>query len=219
MTHGDAKRMPVTRQRALETAVAIADRDGIGRVTMRAIATELGIEAMSLYHHVANKDAILDGMVDLVFSEIELPAPESEWKPAMRDRALSARTALVAHPWAIGLLDSRATPGPATLRHHEAVLACLREGGFSLPMAAHAVSLIDSYVYGFVLQQVGLPFQTPEETEEVVGALVEAMPAADYPYLTELATELALVPGYDYANEFEFGLDLVLDALEDVRGA
>jgi hypothetical protein len=152
-------------------------------------------------------------MVDAVFGEIDLPPRDTDWKSAMRHRAVSARAALRRHPWAIGLMDSRSRPGPATLRHHDAVIGALRAGGFSVPMAAHAVSLIDSYLYGFVLQELSLPFRGAAELDEVANAILREMPADAYPHLTELATEHVLKPGYDYADEFAFGLTLILDAL------
>ncbi|MGW0706101.1 TetR/AcrR family transcriptional regulator [Streptomyces sp. NPDC002643] len=218
---GTSGRTPLSRERVIRTAVAVADEKGSAALTMRAIAEPLGVEAMSLYHHVAGKEDILDGMVDAVFGEIELPARgtdrkagrKADWKDAMRRRAVSARAALRRHPWAIGLMDSRSRPGPATLRHHDAVLGALRSGGFSVPMAAHAVSLIDSYLYGFVLQELSLPFKETTELEEVTGAILREMPADAHPHLTELATEHVLKPGYDYADEFTFGLTLILDAL------
>jgi AcrR family transcriptional regulator len=209
-----APRPPLTRQRALATAVALADAGGIASLTMRRLALELGIEAMSLYHHVANKDDILDGMVDMVFGEIELPAAGAAWKPAMRDRARSARAAMMRHPWAIGLMESRSSPGPATLRHHDAVLGCCRAAGFSVAMAAHAFSLIDSYVYGFVLQEVNLPFRDGDDLGEVVESMMLPFSADDYPHLVELTTEHVLQPGYSYGDEFEYGLGVILDSLQ-----
>ncbi|PQM21398.1 TetR family transcriptional regulator [Streptomyces xinghaiensis] len=193
--------------------MAVADEKGSAALTMRAVAGALGVEAMSLYHHVAGREDLLDGMVDAVFGEIELPERDTDWKSAMRRRAVSARAALRRHPWAVALMDSRTRPGPATLRHHDTVLGTLRAGGFSVPMAAHAFSLIDSYLYGFVIQELSLPFSGPAELDEVAGAILREMPAGAYPHLTELATEHALKPGYDYADEFTFGLALILDAL------
>nr|WP_141313298.1 TetR/AcrR family transcriptional regulator C-terminal domain-containing protein [Streptomyces spinoverrucosus] len=193
--------------------MAVADEKGSAALTMRAIAEPLGVEAMSLYHHVAGREDILDGMVDAVFAEIDLPRHDTDWKSAMRHRAVSARAALKRHPWAIGLMDSRSQPGPATLRHHDAVIGALRAGGFSVPRAAHAVSLIDSYLYGFVLQELSLPFRGATELEEVTAAILRDLPADAYPHLTELATEHVLKPGYDYADEFTFGLTLILNAL------
>jgi AcrR family transcriptional regulator len=178
----------------------------------------VGLEAMSLYNHVAGKDDLLDGMVDLVFAEIELPVTDDRWRTAMRRRALSAREILLRHPWAIGLMDSRASPGPATLRHHDAVLGSLRSAGFSVQAAAHAFSLLDSYVYGFVLQERALPFETGEEAAAVAAAMLDASTAADYPHLAELTVEHVLRPGYDYRHEFEFGLDVVLDGVQRLRG-
>jgi AcrR family transcriptional regulator len=211
-------RTPLSRERVIRTAVAVADEKGAAALTMRAIAEPLGVEAMSLYHHVAGREDILDGMVDAVFGEIDLPPRDADWKSALRHRADSARAVLLRHPWAVGLMDSRSQPGPATLRHHDAVIGTLRAGGFSVPMAAHAVSLLDSYLYGFVLQELSLPFRGAAELDEVAGAILRDMPADTYPHLTELATEHVLKPGYDYADEFTFGLTLILDALHPDEG-
>ncbi|MFI0351917.1 TetR/AcrR family transcriptional regulator [Actinomadura sp. 9N407] len=202
----------------LEAAIRVADRGGVEAITMRRVAQELGVEAMSLYHHVPNKDAILDGVVDVVFAAIELPgAGCGDWREAIRVRACSARAVLSQHSWALGLIDSRRNPGPATLRHHDAVLGVLRTAGFTLPMAAHAVSLIDSYIDGFVIQEVSLPLTTPDDVEDVAGGILEHLPADELPYLTEMIVDHALRPGYDYSSEFGYGLDLILDALEARR--
>jgi AcrR family transcriptional regulator len=208
-----ASRAPLTRRRVLRAAVALADRGGVAALSMRKLAQELGVEAMSLYHHVANKDDILDGIVDVVFGEIELPAGEAGWEAAMRRRAVSAREALRRHPWATGLMESRRTPGPANIRHHDAVLGVLRNAGFPVELAAHAYSLLDSYIYGFALQEASLPFHTPEETAEVAQEIMSEFPADEYPHLAEIATEHVLQPGYDYGDEFLYGLDLILDGL------
>jgi AcrR family transcriptional regulator len=216
---GASARTPLSRERVIRTAMAVADEKGAAALTMRSIAEPLGVEAMSLYHHVAGREDILDGMVDAVFGEIDLPPREMDWKSALRRRADSARAVLRRHPWAVGLMDSRSQPGPATLRHHDAVIGTLRAGGFSVPMAAHAVSLIDSYLYGFVLQELSLPFRGAAELDEVAGAILRDMPADTYPHLTELATEHVLKPGYDYAGEFAFGLTLILDALHPDEAA
>jgi AcrR family transcriptional regulator len=216
-THTDPSaepRLPLTRERVLAAAVALADRGGIGSLSMRKLAQELGVEAMSLYHHVANKDDILDGLVDVVFGEIDLPSGDEGWKAAMRRRAISAREALRRHPWATGLMDSRPTPGAANLRHHDAVLGVLRGAGFSLELAAHAYSLLDSYIYGFALQEASLPFHTSEEAAQVAQAIMAEFPASEYPHLTEIAVDHVLQPGYDYGDEYLFGLDLILDGLE-----
>jgi AcrR family transcriptional regulator len=214
-----APRAPLSRERILRAAVDLADRDGVGSLSMRRLARELGVEAMSLYHHVAGKDALLDGMVDLVFAEIELPAARASWKTAMRRRAISARAALARHPWAITLMESRRTPGPANLRHHDAVIGCLRRAGFSVALTAQAYSLLDAYIYGFALQEAGLPFEGPEETAEVAETIMARFPADTYPHLTELAVEHVLQPGYDYGNEYGAGLDLILDGLERAAAA
>jgi AcrR family transcriptional regulator len=211
------RRAPLTRERVLRAALVLADTGGIDSLTMRKLGQELQVEAMSLYNHVANKDEILDGIVDLVFSEIALPADRADWKKAMRRRAISARDALLRHPWATSLMQSRTKPGPATLRHHDSVLGSLRKAGFTLVMAAHAISVIDGYVYGFALQQINIPLQTPAQVAEVGENILRRLPADEYPHLAEMITEHAMKPGYDYADEFEFGLDLILDGLERFR--
>jgi AcrR family transcriptional regulator len=211
---GTPTRRPVTRQRVLDAALTLADRGGVGALSMRKLADELGVEAMSLYHHVANKDDILDGIVDLVFAEIELPSADSDWKTALRQRAISVREVLLRHRWAFGLMESRSTPGPATLRHHDAVLGALRNSGFSVALAAQAFSLLDSYIYGFVLQEANLPFHTSDELAAVADVILERTPAGEYPHLSELIVEHTLQPGYAYENEYLVGLDLILDALE-----
>jgi AcrR family transcriptional regulator len=207
-------RAPLSRERALGAAVALADAEGIESLSMRRLARELGVEAMSLYHHVANKNDILDGMVEVVFGEIDLPPDDTDWKTAMRVRATSVRAALTRHPWAISIMESRTSPGPATMRHHDAVLGCCRRAGFSIEMAAHAFSLVDSYIYGFVLQEVNLPFDDTADLEAVVESILPDLSAADYPHFVELTTEHVLQPGYSYGNEFDYGLGLILDGLE-----
>lgn len=208
------RRQPVSRERALEVARALADADGIETLTMRRLAEALGVEAMSLYHHVPNKDAILDGMVDLVFAEIPLPSVSDDWQTAMRKRAAAVRAVLLRHRWALPLMESRTTPGPATLQHHDAVIGCLRAGGLSLVLTAHAYAVLDSYIYGFVHTELNLPFQTPEETHEMAAAIAAQVPPGAYPHLMELTTEHVLKPGYAYGNEFEFGLELILEGLQ-----
>ncbi|MFI4972316.1 MAG: TetR/AcrR family transcriptional regulator C-terminal domain-containing protein [Hyphomicrobiales bacterium] len=201
----------------LRAAMVLADRGGIESLTMRNLGQKLGVEAMSLYNHVANKDDILDGMVDVAFSEIDLPSAGSDWKAAMRDRAISTREMLIRHPWAVGLMESRSTAGPATLRHHDSVIGSLRKAGFSIDMSAHAYSVMDSYIYGFALQQVNLPPGAREQAPDVAQAFLRQFRADEYPHLAEMVVEHAMKPGYDYGNEFGFGLDLILDGLERLR--
>jgi len=207
------KRVPLSRDRLLRGAIVVADAGGLGSLTMRSLAQELGVKPMSLYHHVANKEEILDGIIDVVFSEIELPSADPDWRSAMRHRAISARGVLGRHPWATSLMESRTNPGHATLRHHDAVIGVFRCAGFSVAMAAHAYSLLDAYIYGFALQEAGLPFDS-KTAPEVAEAILARFPTDEYPYLAELTTEHVLQPGYDYGNEFGFGLDLILDGLE-----
>jgi AcrR family transcriptional regulator len=200
----------------LRAALALADTGGIDSLTMRKLGQDLDVEAMSLYNHVANKDDILDGIVDLVFGEIALPSGGGDWKRAMRRRAISAHEALLRHRWAPSMMQSRTRPGPATLRHHDSVLGSLRSTGFTLVMAAHAISVIDGYVYGFALQQISLPLQSSEQVAQVGQNILQQL-AGEYPHLAEMITQHAMQPGYDYADEFEFGLDLILDGLERLR--
>jgi AcrR family transcriptional regulator len=209
-----ARRMPLSRDLVLETALRLADQGGLEALSMRKLGQELGVEAMALYYHFANKDEIVDGIVDLVFAEVELPAASPDWRTPMRRRAISLRDALLRHRWAIGLMEARRHPGPANLRHHDAMIGSLRAGGFDIVMAAHAYSLLDSYVYGFALTKMNLPFETQEDVGDVAQTMLEPFPAGEYPYLMEILTEHVMRPGYDYADEFEYGLDIVLDGLE-----
>ena len=207
------ERARLSRDRVLHGAMAVADAGGIGSLTIRSLAFELGVKPMSVYHHVANKDEILDGIVDLVFSEIELPSPGGDWRAEMRRRAISARAVLRVHPWAIPLLQSRTNPGPSTLRHHDAVIGALRAAGFSLEMVAHAYALMDSYVFGFALSEAALPINGPETVTEVADQMMHLFDPTAYPHLVEFSVGHVLKPGYDFGLEFEFGLDLVLDGL------
>jgi len=213
------QRTPLWRERVLRAAMAHADEGGLETFTMRKLAQALGVAPMSLYRHVANKDDLVDGIVDLVFDEIDLPAAGAEWKGAMRQRAISVRQALARHRWAIGLMESRRNPGPANLRHHDAVIGSLRAGGFDVAMAAHAYSLLDGYIYGFAMTKMNLPFDTSEEVAEVAQGMLEPFPRDEYPHLLEMLTQHVMKPGYDFGNEFEYGLDLILDGLERVREA
>ena len=210
-------RAPLSKEAVLQAAIRLADEEGIASLSMRKLAETFGVKAMSLYYHVANKDELLGGMVDSVFSEIELPASGDDWKTSMRRRAASAREALLRHGWALSLMDSRPNPGPATLAHHNAVIGSLRRGGFSVTATAHAFSLLDSYIYGFVLQELSLAFTTTEELGEGAENILGQVPATEYPYFTEMATEYALKPGYVFGNGFDFGLGLILEGLERVR--
>ena len=212
------RRAPLSRERVLGAALALADEGGDEVLSMRNLGKKLGVEAMSLYNHVANKEDVLDGLVDLVFAEIEVPAPgETDWATAMRRRATSVRDALNRHRWAVGLMEGRMNPGPASLRHHDAVMGCLREAGFPFRAAVHALSVMDAYIYGFALQEKNLPFESPDQVSEVMEIQRTHVPDMDeYPYLVEVATEMAEA-GYDYTAEFAFGLELILDALERYR--
>ena len=210
------RRTRLNRARVLQAAVALADTAGLDGFSMRGLAEELGVVPMALYKHVANKDELLDGMVDIVFSEMDSPSAGEGWRPALRRRALSAREALKRHGWAIGLMESR-RPGPANLRHHNATMGCLREAGFSFEMAIHAYSVQDAYIYGFALQEHDLGFETPQSAGQAAHRRAETIGGLDeYPYLVEIATTLPDT-GYDSALEFAWGLDLILDGLDRLR--
>jgi len=206
-------RSALSRDRVLHAAVAVADADGVAGLTIRSLAAALGVKPMSVYHYVANKEEILDGIVDLVFAEIDLPTAGGDWRLQMRCRAASARKALRRHTWAIGLMESRSAPGPATLRHHDAVIGALRAAGFSVALTAHAYAMLDSYIYGFALQEASLPFTGPDGVGDAADPILRQFPAGEYPHCLEMATEHILVPGYDFGDEFEFGLTVILDAL------
>jgi AcrR family transcriptional regulator len=212
------RRPPLSRERVLAAAIDLADKDGIDRLTMRKLGQALGVEAMSLYNHVANKEDLLDGLIDLVFAEVPLPAIGTAWKEAMRSRGVALREALSRHRWAIGLMESRTSPGPATLRHHDAVLGSLFDAGFSMELTAHAYAALDSYIYGFALQERSLPMEGADETAALAEVMLAQFPSDQFPHLAAFTTGHVLTPGYDFATEFEFGLDLILDALEARAG-
>lgn len=210
---------PLSKKRVLRRALAVADNEGMGALSMRRLGKELDAGAMSLYHHVGNKEELLDDMVDLVFAEIHLPESRGDWQAAMRAEAMSAREVLARHPWAISLMESRTTPGPANLRHREAVTACLRQAGFSVQLATHANWLLNSYVYGHALQEASLPFAGAGELADMLPEVyLPQLPPDEFPYLNESAMEL-MSSDYNPADEFTYGLDLILGALEHARSS
>jgi AcrR family transcriptional regulator len=209
-----ASRPPLTKERILRAAVDLADREGLGALTMRRLGAELGFEAMSLYKHVANKEEILDGMVELIVGQIEIPDPGADWREAMRRRAISERKVLSRHSWAIGLLEAGAATGPNTLRYRDAILGNLGSAGFSMENAAHAFWLLDCYVYGQVIQEVS--FSTSDEMTDTAASTLDQTTISEYPHLAAMY-EHALIFGFTFDGEFEFGLDLILDGLERHR--
>jgi len=213
VTAAEPTRPRLSATRVIADAIELADRIGIEQLTMRRLASDLGVKPMSIYHHLAGKEAILDAMVDAVFSEIDQPPHDLDWKSAIRHRSLSAREVLARHHWAVPLMESRTSPGLETLRHHDSVIGCLRRGGFSIEMTAHAYALVDSYIYGFALQEANLPATGGADMADLAENIIEPLPAGDFPHLTELAMEHVMKPGYDFRSEFEFGLDLILDSL------
>lgn len=214
--HTTATRKPLSRARVLQAAVALADEAGLDAFSMRGLAQVLGVVPMALYKHVANKDHLLDGMVDIVFSEIDLPSEEVDWRSAMRGRAISTRAALKRHGWAIGTMESRA-PGPANLHNHNAVMGCLRKAGFPFETAIHAYSVQDAYIYGFALQERDLAFETRDSAGEAAQRRAKSSDGLEnYPHLVEIATKLP-ESGFDSDIEFAWGLELILDGLEQLR--
>jgi AcrR family transcriptional regulator len=213
------RRPRLSRERVLRAAIAHADAGGLEALTMRQLAEMLEVAPMALYRHIANKDDLIDAMVDVVFGEIGLPSGGADWKTAMRQRAVALRDGLARHRWAIGLMESRRSPGPANLRHHDAVLGKLRAAGFDVAMAAHTYSVLDSYIYGFALTKMNLPFATTAEVADLAQDMLVPFAVNEYPNLVEFISEHAMKPGYDYGDEFTYGLDVILDGLERVREA
>ena len=211
-----SSRLPLSRERILRAALDLADHEGIESLSMRKLAQALGVEAMSLYNHVANKDEILAGMVDVVFSEVDLPEAR-DWKAAMRQCYISTRDAFSRHPWALGLLHSHNPLGPATLRHHDEVLGRLRAAGFSVASAGYVCSVLDSYTYGFALRAQRVPFDPSKQADPAAADLIMQLMSQSYPHLAEMAMTIAQDPSHTHAREFEFGLDLILDGLERIR--
>lgn len=205
-------RLPLTRERVLRAAITMADQQGLASLTMRALGEALGVQAMSLYNHVSNKDDILDGMVDLVVSEIEVPSQSDPWKLTMARRAASAHAVLLRHPWACGLLMARTNVGPGMLRYFDATLGCLHRAGFSLPMADHARNALDSFIYGFTLQKLNFPFEA-DQYSKVAASYLPGLSAEQYPSMHAL-TVLVVSGAHDGLHDLEFGLDLILDGLE-----
>ena len=212
------RRQPLSRDRVLRAAVALADKKGAESLSMRNLAKELGVEAMSLYNHVANKDDLLDGMVDLVFSEIDIPPYDGDWKAVMRTRANSTRDALNRHRWANGLMESRAKLGLDSIRVHNAVLGYLREAGFSIELTVQAYSVLDAYIYGFALQEMTIPFEDADEAAAVARAQIERQDPAEllaqFPYIAEVVGGHVAETGYDFDESWAFGLELILDRID-----
>ncbi|WP_307854134.1 TetR/AcrR family transcriptional regulator C-terminal domain-containing protein [Nocardioides palaemonis] len=218
MPASSSARPALSRDRVVALAVALADADGVAALSMRALARGLGVEAMSLYHHVDGKEGLLDAMVDAVFAEVHAPRVGGDWRTELRARSLTGREVLRRHRWAVGLMDSRRTPGPATIAHHDAVLGCLMADGFDLAATGTAVALLDAHLYGFVLQEIALPFETEDELAAVGAEILGDEVREAFPHFTAFAEGQALQPGYSFGREFEPTLDLTLDAVARLRG-
>lgn len=214
---GSESRRRLTRERVLVAALASADVEGLAALSMRKLAEALGVAPMALYRHVASRDDLIDGLIDLVFAEIDRPVSGADWRPAMRRRAISLYGVLLRHRWAIGLMEARVNPGPANLGHHDAVIGNLRAAGFDMAMIAHAYSLLDGYIYGFALTKMNIPFVTQEDVEAVTQRMFEPFPTGAYPNLVAFVEGHIMKPGYDFGAEFEYGLELILDGLDRDR--
>ena len=206
-------RARLTRERVLRAAVALADEGGIESVSMRKLGQELGVEAMSLYNHVANKGDLLDGMVDFVAGEFDVASKGGNWKSSIRQSAISAHEVLLRHPWACSLAMSRPKVGPAKLRHVDSMVGSLREAGFSIQMAHNAMHAIENHISGFTLQELSFPSNVEEMGPEVVAILLRREMVSEYPHISEVV----LGATHDDQIEFEFVLDLLLDGLETAR--
>lgn len=210
----ETQKSTLNRAKVLTAAIELADEIGIESLTIRRLADRLGVGAMTIYHHVPSKEEIVDGMIEIVFAEIEKPPPGVDWKTAMRRRCISAREVLRRHPWAAPLMESRTSPGPVNLSHHDAVIGTLRSGGLSIQMTAHAYAILDSFIYGFAFEESVLPASGGEGFAEIAEQIAAHFPSDEYPHLAELTFEHVLKPGYDFGDSFEFGLDLILEGLE-----
>lgn len=215
--HHAEPRIALSRERVLDAAIGLADASGIGALTMRKLAQELGVEAMALYYHVANKDDILNAIVDIVESDIELPIPgDANWKAALRRTAISYHDVLVLHPWAASLALSGTGSRPARMRYMNAVLGSLREGGFSADMTDHAYHALDSHISGFTLWAVQLQVDD-EELPGLADRFLDSLPVDELPYLVEHVHQHMKERDPEDEGEFVFGLDLILDGLEAIR--
>ncbi len=212
-----ARRTPLSRAKVLRAALQMADKGGIESLSMRKLAQALKVEAMSLYNHVANKEDILDGLVELVASDIDVPSIGGAWKAAMRQRATSAHAVLMRHRWATMLFVSRVNVGPKMLRYVDATIGCLREAGFSYPMADHAWNALDAYLYGFTLQKLNFPLD-PSEYVSAAKQFLPLIPVEQFPYLNGMSQEV-IAGRHDGLHQLEMGLELILDGLERVRAA
>ena len=214
---GDQSRVPMSRDRVLRAAIQLADTSGIGSMTMRRLAQELGVEAMTLYYHVANKDDILAGMVDLVVDEMELPATDTDWRGALRATALSSYEVLLRHPWAASLILSGTSVSRARLRHMDAILGTLRGAGFSPEMTDHAYHALDSHIMGFALWVVGMNLGSDEQLAAKAADFLAELEREEMPHLAEHVEQHLKPRDPEDEGEFAFGLDLILDGLERLR--
>ena len=207
-------RVPLSRERVLQAAVRLADESGIDALSMRRLGQELGVEAMSLYNHVTNKDDLHQGIVELVLSEVESPRDGGDWKEEIRRTAISSYQAFVRHRWACGLMMRGPSVSPVRMEWMEAVLRTLRTAGFSADLTHHAYHALDSHITGFTLWIVSMPFETHEELVSLAEGFLPTVSSEKFPYFVEHAEQHLLPPDPDERSEFEFGLDLILEGLE-----
>ena len=214
----DPKAKPLTKNMVLLAAIELADAEGIESLSMRKLGEKLHIKAMSLYNHVKNKGEVLDGIIDIVVGKMQIPAEEMDWKSSMRERAFSAHDILLLHPWAARVIMSRSNPGPAMLRYIDTLLGCFRKAGFSIEVSDHAWNTLDSYIYGYTLQELNYAFDMTK-IKEVSTSYLPYLPTDEYPYMSELTKHIATTnykKNYEGVHDFAFGLDLFLNGLEKV---
>jgi len=212
-------RIPVTRERVLQAALGLADEGGVDAVSMRKVADVLGVKAMSLYNHVANKDEVLDGMVDATYGEIAAPTPDANWQAQVREIAISAHEVFLRHPWAAGLQMS-VKPGPARLRYGDRLLGCFRDAGFSKQLTYHGYHIIESYILGYTSQVLAYRAVDTDQFEDVLARFTRGDFAKEYPHFTEHALQhIEPEPGQEDVNAYELGLDMILEGLESERNA
>lgn len=212
-TDPSKRRVPLTKERIISAAIKLADEGGLEALSMRKLGQELGVEAMALYHHFATKNLLIEGMIDHIHEEIKIPTDAAHWSILVRARAESVLEVLSRHAWASPLMESGVNPGPATMQDRESLLKCFREAGFSIEMTVHAVSALDIYTYGFAQQLASLSFETTQQAAEVGKAVMEQFPFDTYPYMGEMVSQHMMKAGYRAMDEFDFGLNLIIDGI------
>lgn len=216
-THNPVHSVTLTKERVIIAAIKLADAGGIEAMSMRKLGRELGVEAMALYHHFTDKNQLIEGMIDYVHGEIEIPMDAANWRIYMQKRAESALKVLSRHSWAPPFMESGINPGPSTLKDSDSMIKCFRQAGFSIEMTVHAVTVLNIYIYGAAQQYAKLPFKTSTQAAEVSKDIKQQFPVDAYPYLGEMITQHMMKTGYNALDEFDFGLNLILDGIASLE--